>query len=60
MIDATHSSLLDVWVKRVLTATLLAVVMALIAAGVVLYGPGARAQSFSEQDRSLASKGVVQ
>ena len=34
-------------------------VVALIALGVVLYGPGARAQGFHPQDRPLAAEGVI-
>jgi hypothetical protein len=55
----TATSPFDLWMKRLLTATLLALVVALITVGLVFYGPGVRAQGFREQDRPLAAKGDV-
>jgi hypothetical protein len=48
---------LDLWMKRVLTATMLALMVTLIAVGIVLYGPGTRAHAFAEQARPLATQG---
>jgi hypothetical protein len=57
--NLTAISPFDLWMKRLLTATLLVLVAALITLGVLLYGPGARAQGYGPQDRPLAAEGVI-
>jgi hypothetical protein len=48
----------DIWLKRVTTATLLAVVVALVALGIAFYGPGAHARTLTQQIRHTADGDV--
>jgi hypothetical protein len=48
------SSRFERWVTRVTAATVLAVVVALLGLGIVLYGPGAQARALHFQIRPVA------
>jgi hypothetical protein len=48
------SSSFERWVTRVTAATVLAVVVALLGLGIVLYGPGAQARALHFQIRPVA------
>jgi len=48
------SSSLEKWITRLTTATVLAIMVALVGLGIALYGPGAQARALHNQIRPLA------
>jgi len=49
-----NSSSFERWITRLTTATVLAVMVALVVLGIALYGPGAQARAFHNQIRPVA------
>ena len=49
-----NSSSLEKWITRLTTATVLAIMVALVGLGIALYGPGAQARAFHNQIRPVA------
>jgi len=49
-----NSSSLEKWITRLTTATVLAIMVALVGLGIALYGPGAQARALHNQIRPVA------
>jgi hypothetical protein len=53
------TSPMEVWLKRLTAAALVALLAALIGLAIAFYGPGAHAQGLTRTDRPLAAQGDV-
>jgi hypothetical protein len=54
------TSPVEVWLKRLTAAALVALLAALIGLAIAFYGPGAHAHGLTATDRPPAAQGVIQ